>query len=260
MKKKFIGIVLALTVATSLMACSFDSASSSSKEDSSKKASTETTESKDDSESKKDEDSQDGKANDLPVGYIADGGYYNSYFGFKFEVSEVSADDSFTTSQDIVAPYTVVGNDLNANLDEIDTENYETVENALSGYLDSNGRACVYQTPMAVIAGDQTVEIWVHVRKTDGKSLEELVEEEKERIQNEINYLSHSEATQSSIEIGGESVECLTYVKDNESNMDGSDGTPKAIIYFIKDEYVCTINLSGYSSFEDACTIFDAFE
>lgn len=215
---------------------------------------------KDDSESKKDEDSQDGKANDLPVGYIADGGYYNSYFGFKFEVSEVSADDSFTTSQDIVAPYTVVGNDLNANLDEIDTENYETVENALSGYLDSNGRVCVYQTPMAVTAGDQTVEIWVHVRKTDGKSLEELVEEEKERIQNEINYLSHSEATQSSIEIGGESVECLTYVKDNESNMDGSDGTPKAIIYFIKDEYVCTINLSGYSSFEDACTIFDAFE
>lgn len=238
MKKKFVGIVLALTVATSLMACSFDSASSSSKEDLSKKASTETTESKDDSESKKDEDSQDGKANDLPVGYIADGGYYNSYFGFKFEVSEVSADDSFTTSQDIVAPYTVVGNDLNANLDEIDTENYETVENALSGYLDSNGRACVYQTPMAVTAGDQTVEIWVHVRKTDGKSLEELVEEEKERIQNEINYLSHSEATQSSIEIGGESVECLTYVKDNESNMDGSDGTPKAIIYFIKDEYV----------------------
>ena len=238
MKKKFVGIVLALTVATSLMACSFDSASSSSKEDLSKKASTETTESKDDSESKKDEDSQDGKANDLPVGYIADGRYYNSYFGFKFEVSEVSADDSFTTSQDIVAPYTVVGNDLNANLDEIDTENYETVENALSGYLDSNGRACVYQTPMAVTAGDQTVEIWVHVRKTDGKSLEELVEEEKERIQNEINYLSHSEATQSSIEIGGESVECLTYVKDNESNMDGSDGTPKAIIYFIKDEYV----------------------
>lgn len=79
MRKKFIGIVLALTVATSLMACSSDSASSSSKEDSSKKASTETTESKDDSESKKDEDSQAGKANDLPVGYIADGGYYNSY-------------------------------------------------------------------------------------------------------------------------------------------------------------------------------------
>ena len=257
MKKKFIGIVLALTVAASLMACSSDSASSSSKEDSAKKASTETTESKDDSESKKDEDSQDGKANDLPVGYIADGGYYNSYFGFKFEVS---ADDSFTTSQDIVAPYTVVGNDLDANLDEIDTENYETVENALSGYLDSNGRACVYQTPMAVTAGDQTVEIWVSVRKTDGKSLEELIEEEKERIQNEINYLSHSEATQSSIEIGGESAECLTYVKDNESNTDGSDGTPKATIYFIKDEYVCTINLSGYSSFENACTIFDAFE
>ena len=257
MKKKFIGIVLALTVAASLMACSSDSASSSSKEDSSKKASTEATESKDDSESKKDEDSQDGKANDLPVGYIADGGYYNSYFGFKFEVS---ADDSFTTSQDIVAPYTVVGNDLDANLDEIDTENYETVENALSGYLDSNGRACVYQTPMAVTAGDQTLEIWVSVRKTDGKSLEELIEEEKERIQNEINYLSHSEATQSSIEIGGESAECLTYVKDNESNTDGSDGTPKAIIYFIKDEYVYTINLSGYSSFENACTIFDAFE
>lgn len=38
MKKKFVGIVLALTVATSLMACSFDSASSSSKEDLSKKS------------------------------------------------------------------------------------------------------------------------------------------------------------------------------------------------------------------------------
>lgn len=255
MKKKFIGVVLALAVAASLAACSSDQ--TASKEDSSKKASTETTESKEDSEGTKDEEAQAGKANDLPVGYIADGGYYNSYFGFKFEVS---ADDSFTTSQDTVAPYTVVGNDLDANLDEIDTENYETVENALTGYLDSNGIVCVYQTPKAVTAGDQTVEITVYVSTTDGKLLEELVAEEKERIQNEINYLSHSEATQSSIKIGEESAECLTYVKDNESNTDGSDGTPKAIIYFVKDNYVCTINLSGYSSFEDACTIFDAFE
>ena len=257
MKKKFVGILLALTVATSLMACSSDSASSSSKEDSSKKASTETTESKDDSESKKDEDSQAGRANDLPVGYIADGGYYNSYFGFKFEVS---VDDSFTISQHTVAPFTVVVNDSDAKLDEIDTENYETVENALSGYLDSNGRACVYRTPDEVKAGEQEIGITVYVSKMEEKTLDEVIEEEKERIQNEINYLSHSEATQSSIEIGGESAECLTYVKDNESNTDGSDGTPKAIIYFIKDEYVCTINLSGYSSFEDACTIFDAFE
>lgn len=255
MRKKFIGIVLALTVATSLMACSSDSASSSSKEDSSKKASTETTESKDDSESKKDEDSRAGKANDLPVGYIADGGYYNSYFGFKFEVSE---DDSFTTSQDTVAPYTVVGNDLDANLDEIDTENYETVENALSGYLDSNGRVCVYQTPDEVKAGEQEIGITVYVSKMEGKTLDEVIEEEKGQIL-DINYMSHSEATQSSVEIGGESKECLTYVHD-KSKTDGSDGIPEAIIYFVKDDYVCRVTLSNYSSFEDACTIFDAFE
>ena len=89
--------------------------------------------------------------------------------------------------------------------------------------------------------------------------IEDLLEQDKTLIKQDINYLSHSEAEQSTVELVGEYRDCLTYIRDNYQNSDGSDGTTQAIIYCVKDDYVCEIRISEYNSLENVLTAFEAF-
>lgn len=60
-------------------------------------------------------------------------------------------------SQYNVAMMTVLYND--GDVSDIDLENYETVEDALTSLLDSNGSARVYDPDGAFTDGNQTFEI-----------------------------------------------------------------------------------------------------
>ena len=250
MKKRFISCMLALTVSAALCACSSGKTSST---DSKEESSTQTTE-----ESSKETDaSDDEKANDLPIGYIADDGYYNSYFGFKFVIPEGNQDE---VDQDMVVDYTVLRNNMDVELSDIDTEDYKSIEDMLTGYVDSNGAACVYSyLDQPITIGDESVTVTISVHKLDGKTIEDILEQDKVSIKQDINYLSHSEAEQSTVELAGESRDCLTYIQDNLQNPDGSDGTTKAVIYCVKDDYVCEIGISEYNSLENVLTAFEAF-
>ncbi len=253
MKKRFISCMLALTVSAALCACSSGKTSTESKEESSRQTTEDTTE----EVSKETEPSDDEKANDLPIGYIADDGYYNSYFGFKFILPEENQSE---LNQDMVVQYTVMRNDLGADIDPVDPNDYETVENALNKFMDYNGAACVYAyLDQPITIGDESVTMAISLHKLDGKTLEDFLEQDKASIKQDINYLSHSEATQSTVELAGESRECLTYIKDNLQNADGSDGTTRATIYCVKDDYLCEIGISDYNSLESVLTAFEAF-
>lgn len=107
--------------------------------------------------------------------------------------------------------------------------------------------------------GDESVTVTISVHKLDGKTIEDLLEQDKTLIKQDINYLSHSEAEQSAVELAGESRDCLTYIRDNYQNSDGSDGTTQVIIYCVKDDYVCEIGISEYNSLENVLTAFEAF-
>lgn len=253
MKKRFISCVLTLTVSAALCACSSAKTSTESKEDYSKQETEETNE-----ESSKESSTSDAeKANDLPIGYIADDGYYNSYFGFKFVIPEGNLDEA---DQDMVIDYTVLRNNMGAELSDIDTEDYKSIEDMLTGYIDSNGAACVYSyLDQPITIGDESVIVTISVHKLDGKTIEDILEQDKASIKQDLNYLSHSEAEQTTVELAGESRDCLTYIKDNEQNPDGSDGTMKAVIYCVKDDYVCEIGISEYNSLENVLTAFEAF-
>lgn len=253
MKKRMISCILALTVSMALCACSSSQSSSKDTKEETTKQSSEKTEEQS-SDASKSSDAE--KTNDLPVGYVAEDGYYNSYFGFKFMIEE--DDQELPLLPYMVRDYILVCNNLDTS--NIDSEDNKAVEDALSGYLESNGAACVYSyVDQAIVIGDETANVSVSVHKMNGKSLDEMLAEEKESIKQYINYLSHSEATQSTVDFAGESRDCLTYVKDNESNPDGSDGTPTAIIYCVKDDYVCEIGIKGYHSLETVLTAFDKF-
>ncbi len=168
MKRKMLIGMLVLAMSLSVTACgssssdsAADSATSANAEtskDAEKSVSQESSEAEVESESETDADQADMR-NDLPVGYIADGGYYNSYFGFKFEASAASESEEaeFMVSQYNVAMMTVLYND--GDVSDIDLENYETVEDALTSLLDSNGSARVYDPDGAFTDGNQTFEI-----------------------------------------------------------------------------------------------------
>lgn len=261
MKRKMLIGMLVLAMSLSVTACgssssdsAADSATSANAEtskDAEKSVSQESSEAEVESESETDADQADMR-NDLPVGYIADGGYYNSYFGFKFEASAASEEDEYMVSQDVVPMMTVSYND--GDVSDIDLENYETVENALTSLLDSNGSARVYDPDGEFTDGNQTFRIKVGVIK--GTTLDDQIAEDKESIQ-EISYLS--EATQGTVTIGGDTKECLTFVEYPNAPEDTSVETPVAYIYYDKDDYVCVISIRNYSSLEDVCATFDAF-
>lgn len=267
MKRKALIGMLVLAMSLSVTACgssssdsAADSATSANAEtskDAEKSVSQESSEAEVESESETDADQADMR-NDLPVGYIADGGYYNSYFGFKFEASAASEVDETSVSQIGVVGSTFSQNHGDISDIDFDLENnYETVENALTSLLDSNGSASVYYTYGAFTDGNQTFVIWVDVIK--GTTLDNQIAEDKESIQ-ENSYLS--EATQGTVTIVGDTKECLTFVEYPYGSADTSVETPVAYIYYDKDDYVCRIqirNYSSYSSLEDVCATFDAF-
>lgn len=211
MKKRIISCILAVAVSVALCACS--SAQTSSKEESTKQSTEESTkESTEESTKDSNEEiktSDEKKANDLPIGSIKEDGYYNSYFGFKFIVPEENQDGM---SNVMSIWYTAQQNDDNVELASIDTENQESVENLINGYLDSNGAACVYtNADQTMTVGDENIRVTVYVYKLNGSSLDELLEQRKSQVN----------AEQSTVDFAGESRECLTYDGGDTMCLDG---------------------------------------
>lgn len=250
MKKRFISCILALAVSVTLCACSSNQTSSNdSKEKTTMQSSEETTTQS--AETEKPSDSNDEKSNNLPIGYIGEDGYYNSYFGFKFVIPKENPN---TLNQYSVILDTTLGNDT-ADTSTIDPSDYATVEKRLTECLDANGSVRAYSYMDDITIGDESVKVEVSVNKLNGKSLDKLIKQDKASIKNDINYVSHSEAKQSTVEFAGESRKCLTYIKDDA----GSDGTTRAIIYCVKDDYVCEIGISEYNSLENVLKAFNSF-
>lgn len=241
MKKRIISCILAVAVSVALCVCS--SAQTSSKEESTKQSTEEST--KESTEEIKTSDEK--KANDLPIGSIEEDGYYNSYFGFKFIVPEENQDGM---SNVMSIWYTAQQNDDNVELSSINTEDQESVENLINGYLDSNGAACVYtNADQTMTVGDENIRVTVYVYKLNGKSLDELLEQRKSQVN----------AEQSTVDFAGESRECLTYDGGDTMRLDGSAGKVMTGIYCVKDDYACEVSLSNYNSLENVVKAFDVF-
>lgn len=88
MRRKVIGGIVVLMMAVSLCACL------SGTSDSSEKTTVSKVESKTVAQ-KEDADSNEEKANNLPVGYVGEDGYYNSYFGFKLVPPDGDNDEDY---------------------------------------------------------------------------------------------------------------------------------------------------------------------
>lgn len=256
MKKKILIGMLGLAMALSVTACSSKTEDSTSanasqtteevateeaSDDTEEASTTETSEAETDSESATAED-QDDKRNDLPVGCISDDGYYNSYFGFKIEVADAPAYSGYDLVMRTFELNMSLGMKNEIAIDSLDPD-YEAAANAFSNFLESNGEVYTFGDNFAVGLTQ------VKVCKLDGKSLEDQITEDKAGLEGSGDY---RDIVQSSMEICGESKECLTY-SSNYSNRVGIE------IYYVKDNYVCSIDVSGASSLEDACGILEAF-
>ena len=176
------------------------------------------------------------------VGYFDDNGYYNPYFGFKLEIP-ADENDSFNTSEDMVSEWIKACNNIDLSSDVDLTETLGTL-------LETRGGAVVYDPMgMPVTKNGENFGVAVYVNKMDeGMSNDTYLSSVKDNIS--YGYtLQEGEITSEQISFAGEERDCFIWTSKDNSQMG------KMILF--SEEYVCIIDLGGFSSFETVCSYFE---
>lgn len=245
MRKRCIGGLLALMMAVSLCACSSNNTDSSKKEAATEAVTTEVKAEEETSAGETDDAVlQEVKSKNLPVGYIADDGYYNSYFGFKITLSEGQAD--FDTSRDTFGSVFIAG------MNNAETKDGTPLEDAIEASLESNGHALVYTTDYGSVTVDgEKVSFEITVgKKTEGQTNDEVIEAVKGDCKNTYS-IEDADISQTKVEFAGKIRDCLSWTKEED--------TSRAKILCFEGDYACMISLSGMSSLDKASSILEEF-
>lgn len=251
MRRKVIGGILVLMMAVSLCACS-SGTSDSSKKDSAEKTTASEVESKTVVQ-KEDTGSDEEKANDLPVGYVGEDGYYNSYFGFKLVPPDGDNDEDYVGGDFTRQFIEVAGNGM--DIESVDEK--KPLEDVLTEKLESDKRVTAYipsTTDGSIKVGAASFTCKISVAKIDTSVKEE------EYIANDIStmlssgpYFEKDDLKQGTIQFLGEERGCISWNRESQNDVN------KHAIYLRKGEYECIIAIGEPSDFDAACAAFEKF-
>lgn len=250
MRRKVIGGILVLMMAVSLCACS-SGASDASKKDSAEKTTSSEVESKTVAQ-KEDTGSDEEKANDLPVGYVGEDGYYNSYFGFKLVPPDGDNEDGYAGGSFTRTFIETVGNEMDAA--SIDGE--KSLEDVLTEKLESDKHVTAYipsSSDGSMKVGNTSFICKINVAKIDtGVKEEEYIANDVSTMLSTGSY-QKDDLKQGTIQFLGEERGCISWTKESQNDVN------KHAIYLRKGEYECIIAIGDPSDFDAACAAFEKF-
>lgn len=195
----------------------------------------------------------DAVANDLPVGYISEQGYYNSFFGFKLRIPSKD-NDMETFSKENVTQHVIEWNTMEYE----DNGPSDNVEEFLTNLLNNVGFADPYDLRQGISAGGDYFFVSMEVsgpKVAEGKIIEgDTFLNRKAVIAARYAALTEDDVTETEIDMAGQKWDCCTINIDETQNM-----TNMAVLGRIKDGYVFEITVLGFSDLEAMCSAFEAF-